>query len=162
MKNSVEVFESIFENSDILSNPFMDYTKAELEVGFELQQSMYMKAEVGSAPRRQAFTAIANVEIAFDAYAKGIKQFNIYVDDSTTLRDVLEDSYEVAHGEARTVEEMRHEAGLPSVVLVSSELLSTTIQKTKVISQKASNSLFDGIFHATHWLSNKTDPSKRK
>ena len=162
MKNYVNTFEMVFENTDILSNPFMDYTKAELQAGYELQEKVYKSAAPGSAPRRQAFSFIAHIEVAFDAYAKAIKQFDVYVDEDTTLRDVLEDSYEIAHGQPRTVEEMRRLAGLPAIVSASSSVVETTVEKTKDISVKAGNALIDGIFHATSWLNKKTDPAKRK
>ena len=154
----VNQMEYIFESSDILANPFMDYTKAELQHGFELQEGIYRSAAIGSAPRRAAFSAMAQIEVAFDAYAKAIKQFNVYVDEETTLRDILEDSYEIAHGVEKTVEEMRTDAGMSSIAAVSHEV----VDKTKDISKKVSNSLFDGIFHASTWLSGMTNPSKRK
>lgn len=153
-QNCVNQFEVIFENSDILSNPFMDYTKAELEESFSQHQEVYTKSQVGSAPRRQAFTAMAHVEVAFDAYAKGIKQFNLYVDDQTTLRDIIEESYEASHGELVTVEDMRK--------LASPSPIADTLVKTKDVSKKAGESFLDGIFHATSWLSTKTNPSNRK
>lgn len=157
----VNTFEVVFESSDILANPFMDYTKAELEKGFELQEGVYKTTAPGSAPRRQAFSAMAHIEVAFDAYAKAIKQFDVYVDEDTTLRDILEDSYEIAHGQLRTVEEMRVSAGLPGLVVSGNEMIESAMVKTKDLSRKASNSLFDGIFHATNWLNKKTDPSNR-
>lgn len=155
-------FEVVFESSNILANPFMDYTKLELENGFNMQENVYKSSALGSAPRRQAFSAMAHIEVAFDAYAKAIKQFDVYVDDDTTLRDVLEDAYEIAHGHVLSVEDMRRNAGLPGLVVSSHEVIESTMEKTKDLSRKASNTFFDGIFHATNWLNRKTDPSNRK
>jgi hypothetical protein len=161
-KNYGNSLEVIFECTDILANPFMEYTKVELESAFNTQQTIYTASVIGSAPRRQSFNAMAHIEIAFDAYAKGIKQFDVFVDDSTSLRDVLEDSYEIAHGIDKTIEDMRRDVGIPGVVVVGNELLTTTVEKTKGFSRKASNTFFDGIFQATSWLNTKTDPSNRK
>lgn len=157
----VNTFEVIFESSDILANPFMDYTKLQLEKGFEIQEDIYKSSPLGSAPRRQAFSAMAHIEVAFDAYAKAIRQLDVYVDNDTTLRDILEDSYEIAHGVVKSVEDMQRNAGLPGLVVSGNEMLESTMEKTKDLSKKASNTLFDGIFLATAWLNKKTDPTNR-
>lgn len=155
-------YESIFESHDILGNPFMEYTKRELETAFLAHKSLYDQSSLGSAPRRQAFNALAQIEIAFDAYGQAIKQFDVFVDEDTSLRHVLEDSYEIGNGTYKTIEDMRREVGLPGVVVASGELLGTTVEVTKDLTKKASNGLFNGIFHASSWLRTKTDPANRK
>lgn len=154
----VNQYESIFTNHDILSNPFMEFTKAELQEAYENLQGQYERAAIGSAPRRQAFNGIACIEVAFDAYARSIKLFDVYVDEDTTLRDVLEDSYEISNGTAKTIEELRRDVGLPSVIQVGSELIGGAVKTTK----KAGDKFVDGLFTVSNWLSKKTDPSKRK